>query len=128
MSGTNDQETIRIHNRAIKHHEFCRIMYREKVKQGRHCVHEQPVADSSWNLYCASEVAKMQEVVAVNAYLCQFGLKTGRQRQTEHVMTHTRFMTNSPWVAVELSRVRKREQEHTRLLDRKFGPAAMYTE
>ena len=43
-------------------------------------------------------------------------------------MKPTRFMTNSPLMAVELSRVCSRSHEHIPLLERRAGPAAVYTE
>ena len=67
-------------------------------------------------------------MVTVGADMCQFGLNTTRQGQTGHAMKPTRFMTNSPLMAVELGRVCKRDHEHIPLLQRRAGPAAVYTE
>ena len=56
-SHARDQEIIRSHKRAVKHHEFCMLLYyREQMQQGRYFVHEQPAAASSWSLYCTREV------------------------------------------------------------------------
>ena len=119
---------IQNHNQAVKHHEFCMALYREQINDGRYFVHEQPASASSWNLYCTREVGGMRGVVTVRADMCQFGLHTTRQGQTGHAMKPTRFMTNSPLMAVELGRVCKRDHEHIPLLERRAGPAAVYTE
>ena len=43
-------------------------------------------------------------------------------------MKPTRFMTNAPLVAVELSRRCDKGHRHVPLLERRAGPAAVYTE
>ena len=104
------------------------VLYREQIRQGRYFVHEQPVAASSWSLYCTREVGRVQGVVAVRADMCQFGLRIVRQGQTKHAIMLTRCMTNSPLMAVELGRVCSRDHEHIPLLERRAGPAAIYIE
>ena len=93
------------HNKAVKHHEFCMVLYREQINQGRYFVHEQPASASSWSLYCTRKVGRMQGVVTVRADMCQFGLRTTHRCQTGHAMKPTRFMTNSPLMAGEIGRV-----------------------
>ena len=119
---------VRCHNQAVRHHEFCMALYPEQIKGGRYFVHEQPASASSWNLYCTREVGRMRGVVTVRADMCQFGLKTAYKGHEGYAMKPTRFMTNSPLMAVELSRVCSRNHEHIPLLERRAGPAAMYTE
>ena len=86
------------------------------------------VSASLWNLYRTREFGRMQGVVTVRADMCQFGLHTTRQGQTGHAMKPTRFMTNSPLMAVELGRVCSRDHEHIPLLERRAGRVGRYTE
>ena len=123
-----DEDMARSHNQAVRHHELCIALYREQIKAGRYFVHEQPASASSWSLYCTREVGRMKGVVTVRADMCQFGPKTVHKGHEGYARKPTRFMTNSPLMAVKLGRVCSRGHEHIPLLERRLGPVARHTE
>ena len=60
--------------------------------------------------------------------MCQFRLEAACKGHEGYAMKPTMLMTNSPLMAVELSRVCSRDHEHIPLLERRAGPAAMHAE
>ena len=74
------------------------------------------------------EVGRMEGVVTVKADMCQFGLMTRGKAGEGYARKPTRFMTNSPLVAVELSRRCPGNHEHIPLMEGRAAAAAACTD
>ena len=66
--------------KAKIHVEFCCTLYREKMRHGRHFLHEHPWSARSWGLPCVHEILSHPSVELVQGHMCQF-------RMTTHITT-----------------------------------------
>ena len=67
-------------------------------------LHEQPHSATSWHEKCIIEIAEMPGVIRTHAHMCQYGMKLNADGKILPVMKPTGFLTNSPYMASELSR------------------------
>ena len=94
-------------------------------------MHEHPVQASSWDIDEIRQMAKEEGVVITVADQCMYGLKTWSKDRSIKDMParkRTKFMTNSPCIAEELSRRCKGQHVHQQLMDGRATEAAIYPE
>ena len=89
---------------AMDHLEFACEMYIKQAEQGRVFVHEHPATASSWRQRCIRKVLEKTGACIVEANMCAFGMTTTSAGVTGLACKPTWFMTNSPALALELSR------------------------
>ena len=120
-----DRET----EKAIKHVEFCSAIYKYRVQQGRHFLHEHHWMARSWKLKCVDELLKHPAVNLVQGHMCQFRMMSHVDRpggEMGFVKKPTGFMTRSKCVAEELDRRCDGGHSHLPLMDGRAAAAQVY--
>ena len=127
--GARDHHSAEKMRKAVNHMKFVTKMYEKQMQAGRLFLHEHPASASSWQLACVTKLAEKEDVQITTTDLCMFGLKTtgtgpGGDRREMYANKRTKFMTNSPKIAEELSRRSKELHAHQRLIGGKRAEAA----
>ena len=94
-------------DKAIRHVEFCCVLYKHQIKQGRHFLHEHPWTARSWQLPCVRELLRHPSVEIAQGHMCQFRMTSHidkRGGEEGLVKKPTGFMTSSPFLLRELSK------------------------
>ena len=115
--------------KAIRHVRFCAKIYEHQRSQGRYFVHEHPWLARSWDLDCLKTLEAYPDVQKVRADLCQYGMVAkinGTDGQLGPAMKPTGFLTNSRFIAIELSARCPIIHEHVHLMGGKAKGAAIY--
>ena len=108
---------------------FCIHIYEYQRSKGRFFLHEHPWLARSWNIDELKALEAHVDVQKVRAYLCQYGMVAkidGTQGELGPAMKPTGFMTNSSFVATELSARCKKDHTHVPLMGGKAKVAAIY--
>ena len=111
------------------HVEFCCILYREHLRQGRHFLHEHPWSARSWELPCFQDVMSHLTVGIVQGHVCRF-------RMTTHIETKngarglvgkpTGFLSSSRCVRPELNKKCTGGHSHVPLVGGRATGAQVY--
>ena len=94
-------------------------------------LHEHPAQATSWDLIEIRKMAIREGVTVTVADQCMYGLKTwseNKKRYDTPARKRTKFMTNSPCIAEELSKRCKGKHVHQPLVDGRAKNAAIYPE
>eukprot|EP00973_Karenia_brevis_P070567 9809664-Karenia_brevis.AAC.1 len=97
----NPQEAWGKWNQAIVHLNFCMQLYKIQINAGRHILHEHPLSATSWQLPSVEEVMRQYGVISTYVNMCAYGMKFTDHDGTSPVYKPTKFMTNSPAIAVK---------------------------
>ena len=93
---------------AVVHLEFVSQLYQDQIDGGRYFLHEHPRWATSWSLRCIEKISNQSGVVTVHGDQCQYGAETQSSDSVSSkgapILKPTGFMTNSPEIAVALSR------------------------
>ena len=108
------------------HLRFCEAMYREQMRNGRYFTHEHPKMAESWNLDFMIALRDTPGVLAAEADLRQFGLKSKKNGVEGPAKKPTRFMTNSLEMYNTLNIKCKGDHEHINLMEGRASAAAIY--
>ena len=101
---------------ARAHLEFAIKLYKLQHEAGRLFIHEHPWSAKSWDEPAMRELCEEIGVIKVRGDMCRFGMKqTNREGVEQAVKKGTGFLTNSPQVAKELSRVCDGKHSHVLL-------------
>ena len=101
---------------ARVHIEFVVGLYRIQHEAGRLFVHEHPWAASSWKEPAICQLSEELGITKVRGDMCRFGMtQITREGKEELVKKGTGFLTNSPQVAKELSKVCNGGHPHVEL-------------
>ena len=68
--------------RGEVHSNFCRELYVEQMRSGRHFLHEHPLTATSWTVDSIRKLAHSPLVYNVVAHMCAFGMQS-RDRKGE---------------------------------------------
>ena len=80
-------------------------------------MHEHPAQATSWALTAVEKLADKEDVMLTLADQCQYGLKTpGKYEHPTPAKKPTKFLTNSVWIAQELSRKCPGHHSHQHLV------------
>lgn len=96
------EEVERRNKEARVHLEFCMKLYKIQHDHGRYFLHEHLDAARSWDEEAFAKIKQLEGTIAVQADQCRYGLKSHGGWRSGPAMMPTKFMTNSPCIAVEL--------------------------
>ena len=85
--------------RAVEHLEFCILLYREQLRNGRYFLHEHPAQASSWQ---EEAMKSLMSEVGVEAAVCDQCMYGSESFDGSPVKKPTRFITNAPELAKKL--------------------------
>ena len=108
---------------AVIHIAFCAEVYADQMARGAYFVHEQPATATSWRLRAMERIQNLPNVTTVIADLCQYGMIS---REGEPAKKPTKFMTNSPEIAQELSLRCRGDHHHRDLTGGRAKACAVY--
>ena len=118
-----DQEQARVHL------EFCALIYRMQLREGRYFLHEHHWLGTSWDLDCIKKIMNHADVRKVLTNMCQFGM-TSRIGEVGSelgpVKKPTGFMTNCMHIANELHKVCPGNRKHVHLVGGRASDEAIY--
>lgn len=60
--------------KAVAHIDFCMLLYRCQMRNGRHFLHERPWGASSWKLDSVVEILNDEKVWVAQTDMCRFGM------------------------------------------------------
>ena len=100
---------------ARLHLDFCARLYEIQHESGRLFVHEHPDRATSWGEPSMIKLKEMKNVLLVTADQCAYGLTVKVKGKERIVRKTTKFLTNSPEIAKELSRRCPQNHEHMQL-------------
>ena len=122
-----DPEVVRkMRVEAEMHLAFCCELYEAQLKRGDYFLHEHPASASSWQCRCVKRVMAIPGVIATTADQCRYGLTAVDERGPGLVRKSTRFLTNAPCIAAELSRKCKGNHRHVHLVNGRAAAAQVY--
>ncbi len=87
--------------------DFAVKCYFKQLREGRWFLHERPRRARSWRTASMQRLLKRPGVFVVDAHMCEFGLKDVFEEGEMLVKKPTRFLTNSPELAMVLGRRRR---------------------
>ena len=132
MYGNNEEWMARFHanlEKAKRYVIFCTKIYMHQRSKGRYFLHEHPWLAKSWLLDCMMSLEKLRDVIKVRGDQCQYGLTTkvgGGSNEVGPALKPTGFLTNSPYLATELSRRCAGNHTHIPLMSGRAAAAAEY--
>ena len=98
------EEVARRKAEALEHIKFCVKLYRIQQANGRYFLHEHPRSASSWHEEVVTKLCRDAGVYVTVADQCRYGLTSIGPEGKGPAQKPTKFMTNSPCIAKELSR------------------------
>lgn len=114
---------------AVKHIEFCILIYRHQLREGRHLVHEHPWGASSWKLDCVDRLMDDDRVYAVEAHQYMFGLTShmhSKSGERGMVKKPTGFMTTAKCMADQLNRQCDGSHSHVHMIGCRAAGTQVY--
>ena len=115
--------------KAIGHLQFCALLYRHQLRQGRHFLHEHPWGASSWKLDFMNDLVNDPRVFSVETHMCRFGMTSHvRERDGPRglVKKPTGFITSSRCVAAQLNVQCDGSHLHVHLVGGRASAAQVY--
>ena len=107
--------------------EFCREIYKEQLKAGRHFLHEHPWSAKSWWLRCVKEIMRDPRAILVKTDLCRFGMQTTDEAgKLGPARKRTGFLTSSWALAEELTGTCEGQHRHNHLVERRAKGSEIY--
>ena len=119
-------KVLEARSRGEVHLQFCRDMYVEQMRCGRHFLHEHPLTATSWTVDAIKTLAESPLVHSVVAHQCAFGLKSRDKRGEGFAKKPTRFLTSSIELAKTLDRQCPGGHRHVHLVEGRARAAAIY--
>ena len=115
---------------AREHIRFVVTLYAEQLRNGRWFVHEHPHTASSWDLEEIQQLSQKMGVHIAVADQCMYGLTTWNRAGVPGAAARkrTRFLTNSSYIAEELSQKCDGSHAHQSLEGGRARQAAIYPE
>ena len=94
--------------------QFVVQLYKCQIRNKRFFLHEHPATATSWQLDAIKQLARTEGVSISRADLCMYGMRTWDESGKEaYAKKPTKFMTNSPGIARQLSQRCEGAHTHT---------------
>ena len=102
-------------------------LYKLQAQSGRYFLHGHPQAATSWDLEMVKEIEMMEGVHKVTADQCEYSLVTTVKGETRPARKPTSFLSNSWYIANELTRRCKEYHKHFSLMEGRAKAAEQWT-
>lgn len=89
---------------ADEHLEFCCKQYEARHRRHKYFLHEHPAYARSWGRAAIQRLEQMPGVLRVTGDMCEQGMTLSDEHGVGRAKKTTGFLTNSPYIAEELSK------------------------